>query len=367
MQVITTRRKTTEAYYNFIINEPTRTIENRKLAVKNFDKFAHEKYKTSAEQLCQELLFLKKSNVEEFTDSLYNILQEWVNWNISRGLGPSTLRARFSFLRSFLYFLGVKTDSQDVKQLVKFPKKNKEERYPLQKEELRNLVLAQSRYPKRQALYLACSSSGMRIGEAISIRKKDLDFTQDRIMIRIRPEYTKTREGRTTFLSNECAKRIETYLEKLDSEDLVFSNSTKDSRITIEITAIQRALKRLGYTKKYSSNNFLKITSHSFRAYFFTHAARKHGENYAHRIVGHGGYLLQYDRLTEKEKLEMYKELEPELVVFDQTLNQLKIEKLEQENLTIDDLRDEVKRLRENQAKQDEIILENFKKAGRIL
>jgi len=367
MQVITHRQKTTEEYYKKIATEPKRTIENKKLTIKNFNKFAGEKFNNNTEQLCQELLLVKKTKGdEEFIDSLYNILQEWINWNLSNGLGPSTLRARFSFLRNFLYYFGIKTDQQDIKQLLKFPKKNKEERYPLKKEELRDLVLAQSRYPKRQALYLACSSSGMRVGEAVSIRKKDLDFSQDRVMVRISPEYTKTRQGRTTFLSKECEDKVMAYLEPLGSEDLVFSNSTKDSRITIEITAIQRALKRLGFTKKYSSNNFLKITSHSFRAYFFTHAARKHGENYAHRLVGHGGYLIQYDRMTEEEKLDMYKKLEPELVVFDQTLNKLTIEKLEQENASIDELREEVKRLRESQAKQDKLIIENLQKEERI-
>jgi len=355
--VIIRKEKTTEEYYKMIATEPKRTIENKKLGIRNFNKFAGEKYNTNTEQLCKDLLLIKKTNGdEEYIDSLYNIIQEWINWNISNGLGPSTLRARFSFLRNFLYYLGIKTDHQDVKQLLRFPKKNKEERYPLKKEELRDLVLAQSRYPKRQAIYLACSSSGMRIGEAVSIRKKDLDLSQNRIIVRIRPEYTKTREGRTTFLSKECGDKVMAYLESLGSEDLVFSNSTKDSRITIEITAIQRALKRLGFTKKYSSNNFLKITSHSFRAYFFTHAARKHGENYAHRLVGHGGYLIQYDRMTEEEKLEKYKELEPELVIFDQTSNELKIEKLEEKTASIEDLREEVKRLQENQAKQELLV-----------
>ena len=75
----------------------------------------------------------------------------------------------------------------------------------------------------------------------------------------------------------------------------------------------------------YSSNRFYKITSHSFRAYFFTAATRKHGENYAHKMTGHGGYLIQYDRYDDETKLKMYLELEPDLVVFDQTKNEIQI------------------------------------------
>ena len=83
------------------------------------------------------------------------------------------------------------------------------------------------------------------------------------------------------------------------------------------------ALEALGYNQKYSSNGFYKITSHSFRSYFFTAATRKHNENYAHKMSGHGGYLMQYDRMTEEEKLQMYLELEPDLVIFYQTKNEL--------------------------------------------
>jgi integrase len=250
---------------------------------------------------------------------------------------------------------------------LRFPKKNKEERYPLKKTELRDIVLTQARYPKRQALYLACSSSGMRIGEALSIRKKDLDFTQERIMVRIRAEYTKTRQARTTFLSKECEERIRTYLNTLGDDELVFTNSTKDVRSTLEQNALRRALERLGLTEKYTTNGFYKITTHSFRAYFFTIAARKHGENYAHKLTGHGGYLMQYDRMTDEEKLKMYLELEPELVVFDQTKNELEIRRLKEENQTIEELKDEVKKLREYQAQHDKRLIQEMKDNGIII
>ena len=216
----------------------------------------------------------------------------------------------------------------------------------MKKQELRDLVVAQARNPKRQALYLACSSSGMRSGEALHIKKKDLDLSLDRITIRINAEYTKTKAGRTTFVSKECGEKIMTYLHKLDDDDYVFTNSTGDfkTRGRAEQMALASALERLGFNEKYSSNGFYKITSHSFRAYFFTLATRKHDENYAHKMTGHGGYLMQYDRMDDKKKLEMYLELEPDLVVFDQTKNEIKIKKLQRENESIEQLRDEIKR-----------------------
>ena len=47
----------------------------------------------------------------------------------------------------------------------------------------------------------------MRSGEALCIKKKDLDFSLDRIMIRITTEYTKMKTGRTTFVSKECEEK----------------------------------------------------------------------------------------------------------------------------------------------------------------
>ena len=74
-------------------------------------------------------------------------------------------------------------------------------------------------------------------------------------------------------------------------------------------------------------------------------------------MTGHGGYLMQYDRMTEEEKMDMYIELEPDLVVYDQTKNKLKIEQLEEENASISQIKEEVGRLREQLAKQDKKIL----------
>jgi uncharacterized protein YccT (UPF0319 family) len=83
-------------------------------------------------------------------------------------------------------------------------------------------------------------------------------------------------------------------------------------------------------------------------------------------MTGHGGYLMQYDRMNDEEKMKMYLELEPDLVVFDQTKNELEIKKLKLENESIEQLRDEVRELREYRAGQDKASIQNMKKEGII-
>ena len=365
-----TKKRTSKSYEEKLANLPINSRENIQAAINNFKKFVQENHQCTPDQICGELIEIRNTKgEEEYEDTLYNFLQEWIDWNVSKDAGAYTIKTRFSIIRSYLYFLGVKSNPQDIKQLLKFPKKIQEERYPIKKQEIRDLVHAQARHPKRQALYLALSSSGMRQGEALYIKKKDLDFSLERTMIRIKAEYTKTKTARTTFVSKECHEKIMTYFKNLDDDDYVFTNSHGDfkTRGRSEQMALSNALEVLGYNEKYSSNGVYKITSHSFRAYFFTAATRKHDENYAHKMTGHGGYLMQYDRMTDEEKLKLYLELEPDLVVFDQTRNELEIRKLKQENETIDQLRDEVRKLREFQSEQDKKIIQNMKNEGIII
>jgi len=60
----------------------------------------------------------------------------------------------------------------------------------------------------------------------------------------------------------------------------------------------------------------------------------------------------------------MYLELEPDLVVFDQTKNELEIERLKQENYLVSQLRKEVQDLKENQARNDQRLLDELRSKG---
>ncbi|MBT4327683.1 MAG: hypothetical protein HOD60_12405, partial [Candidatus Nitrosopelagicus sp.] len=142
---------------------------------------------------------------------------------------------------------------------------------------------------------------------------------------------------------------------------LANGNVCVKSRCAAEHKALTRSLERLGIEMKYSSNGYHKITFHSFRAYFFTHAVRMHGENYAHRMTGHSGYLMEYDRMTEDEKLEWYLKLEPELSVFDISKEKIENERLKKEQTSqYKEMKEEIKSLQFQLIKQDKKILENL-------
>jgi len=197
------------------------------------------------------------------------------------------------------------------------------------------------------------------------IKKRHLDLSKKRIKVTI-PADTKTRAGRITYFSKETFEKLQKRLEKIGPDDYVFCHQSPESGSTTLRKGLTRLVDKLGFDERYQTNNIRKITSHSFRAYFFTKAARKQGENYAHRMIGHGGYLMQYDRMTEEEKLQMYIELEPDLVIYDQTKNELEIAKLKGNTEEIALLKKEIQKLREEQSKSDKKILEKLRKQGII-
>jgi len=367
MSSFLSKKKDSKSFDDALSTAPESTQKNKRYAIKLFDSFVSEIYlgrKTS--DVIEELHQLKTQDVQIYEDALYGMLQDWIVWNEKNGLGNFTIRVAFSNIRKYLFHLGIKTNEQDIKEYLRFGKRTRENRHPLSQMEYRRIIDGLSRHPIVQALFLGLGSSGMRIGEALSLKKKDLDLSGKRIKVNI-PANTKTRTGRTTYLSLETEKILQPHLENIGLDDYVFAtNDGKDNSSSVR-TMLARLVDKLELVDRYQSNNIRKITTHSFRAYFFTKAARMHGENYAHKITGHGGYLMQYDRMTEDEKLEMYLQLEPELAVYNQTKNELEINRLRDRVEELDELKQQVQKLREAQAKSDKKILDEIKKHTVIL
>ena len=364
MNSFLTKKKDSTSFDKVLSTAPKSTQQNKRYAIRLLGKFVEDAYpERSTLDVIEELRLLKSQDSQTYEDALYGMLQDWIIWNEKNGKGNYTIRVAFSNIRKYLFHMGIKTSEQDIKEYLRFGKRTREDRHPLSQIEYQRIIDGLSRHAIVQALFLALGSSGMRIGEALLLKKKDLDLSGKRIKVNI-PANTKTRTGRTTYLSLETEKILKPHLEKIGSDDFVFSKKNRPLDQSSVRTMLGRLVDKLKLVERYQSNNIRKITSHSFRAYFFTKSARKHGENYAHRMTGHGGYLMQYDRMTEDEKLDMYLQLEPELTVYEQTKNELEISRLRDKVEGLDELKQEVQKLREAQAKSDKKILENMKEGN---
>jgi integrase len=99
-------------------------------------------------------------------------------------------------------------------------------------------------------------ATGMRIGEFTKLKVEDIDFSER--FIRIPPENTKTREGRTIFVPQEVLNDIRAYL-KLEKK--------KKGKI-FEVTP--RRIQQL--LKKYSARAGVEATPHTLRHTHVVHS-----------------------------------------------------------------------------------------------
>ena len=251
-------------------------------------------------------------------------------------MSPVTIDTYFSYIRQYLHYRGIKLHSTDIRQCLNFPKKQVEEMRPLELDTFQKILRACS--AKREMLYLAQSSSWMRIGEMVQLRKKDIHTDMARLMVKIPAAFTKTRVARTAFFSAEAAKLVAPRLKKIGDSDLVFGTGNKaKSNAGSEARYLSGLQKKMGIFDKYETNGRNVITTHSFRAFFITKVSRK-DPNLAKYFAGQKGYLLQYDRQTDAEKLAIYIKLEPLLLVSDKARDQERIRKLENENPKVAEL-----------------------------
>lgn len=320
-------RRTAQSYEEKLAVKPENTRKSHHTALNNFEKFCQEKFGRSKEDVIDEFL-----NVEKYV--IFTAIQQWINWNIKNGKSPSTLITWFSSLNSYFYYKGVDFSQREIKENLDFPKIIQEDMYGVQPEDIQK-ILRVANYRYRCAI-LAQTATLMREGELMQIRKKHLVFQKDRISIKIPAQFTKLKKARTVFLSKEAARPIISKINKLDSEDLVWGVSNVQYDTKNYENAIRRYCQKVGIYDTYESNRRGKITSHSFRAFGITKISR-HDENFAKMLAGQKGYLLQYDRLSDDEKLDLYIKFEQDLAIDNSAKKQAELDKVYKEKSKLEE------------------------------
>ena len=287
------------------------TASNYKSAINNFENFCMEKYGRA--DLIEDL--------KEYSDiEILDFIQAWIDWNDR--LNPATVLNMFSRVKKYLHHRGIKLHPQDIKEELEFRRIIEEEMYPLTIENIQSII-KEMRH-KHKVQFICQSSSLMRIGELVQLKKKHLSLDNKNIIVKLPANITKLSKGRTTFFSKEASKLLRPILKEIDDNDLVFGTNEKvHLSETNSEQILARILEKIGLNDRYESNNRYKINTHSFRAFGITKLSR-HDPNFAKKLAGQKGYLLQYDRMTDEEKLELYQKYEIDLII-DNT-EKLKIE-----------------------------------------
>ncbi|MFY3740127.1 MAG: integrase [Candidatus Nitrosomirales archaeon] len=182
-----------------------------KFAVKAFNEFCTNTFVKSLNEVINEV---KSDRLDP-----YKLLDNFVAYLDRNGKAPGTIQTYTAYAKKYLRFHGVKIYNEDFKQEVSLPTKFKFHDDPITREIIARILNVCN--PRFKTLLLVLCSSGMRIGEALALRVRDINFDSTPTRIMIRPMSTKTSEARETFITEEATIAMKDFLgyrmNRLDS------------------------------------------------------------------------------------------------------------------------------------------------------
>jgi integrase len=291
------------------------------LSLKNFDRYCQKAFTNVSEaDIYQQLRDAKE-------EQRYLFLDKMVTFWTGQKIAPSSIKVFFTYVKAWLRTQGIKATNEEVKVYVKFPKKHRETRKPLTVETIKTVLdFCDKKY---RAFFLFQLSSGMREGETLALRVKDLDVTSNPVLVHVRAETTKLKVERFTFISTEAYNALKPLLEGKMPDDKLFGMNQK--ALIMYISKLRRKAK---LTDKYKAVDDDKICTrryhvniHAFRSFFRTRASDIIGLEAAYFLIGQEGYLSQYYRLTEDDATKKYRQLEPYITISDEQRLKTELEK----------------------------------------
>lgn len=331
------------------------------LAKKRFDEFLYSEY--DGLDTDRFIIHIQSLSEDQREDELYPVLQSFIDWLTDTfDLSHGSVKQSFSRLNKYLWYKKIKITDHDIKEELEWPEHIQEEKYAPSETEFMSIITELNW--KNRGFTLSLSGNGMRPVELMGTQKKHYTLVNNRFKIEIPYYLTKKRISRTVYASIEATPFISRLLGEITDEQFVWTKRkdipqsffNKYSHLKTDkakIKAIKKfatymlasirislnlVLEKLGLDMRYESTGEHKITLYSLRARFITRALKILDGDVVHAIVGHGAYIQTYQRRTDEEKMELFIEIESEVLIFDQSKNVAKIKKLTDANKKIVDL-----------------------------
>ena len=365
-----------------------------------FEKFISTHYHFTVDELTINKMF---------DINIYDLLSEYVSYLVKKTdenghtISNATVKQRIITTKNFLEYHDIEISPRKFKLKVKIPKSVKRNKEALSKEDVVKILETCSNM-KLKTFVLFLAATGARASEACSIRLMDIDFDKGRC--NIRGDFTKTKEDRYVFLTDELVSQLRLWLDHnyrarrkyLPSEhknvylkperkdtDLVFASSfsfdsfksvsSKEKKqeeykivtrlyITLAMQ-FDRILDQLKIGYEDATKRRRKITFHSFRRHVKSTISDLGYSDYSEWFIGHAGST--YYRKGDKEKLALFNKISPSLTYLDQSYLERKgrdmesqFEVIRRENL---ELRRSQEEMRQQFTQVMEMIQENPKLA----
>jgi site-specific recombinase XerD len=203
---------------------------------------------------------------EDITSFLYDLITE-------KHLSASTIQI---ILNSLKFFYGQLLGKEFVYEITG-PTRDKKLPVILSKNEVNSIIESISNL-KHKTIIMLIYSAGLRLNEAITITKKNIDMERGVINIKC----AKGRKDRTTLLSKKFSEVLKIYIQAYNPENWLFEGQDKKAHIAARSVqnVFQRAVLRAGIKKT--------VTVHSLRHSFATHLLEQGIDiRYIQELLGH--------------------------------------------------------------------------------
>jgi integrase len=260
-------------------------------------------------------------NVYELLNCFKNHIMKQHNGNDeSMSIGTKSINVYMSGVRSYLAYYDIDIIPTKFKKKVKMPKIIRQDEEAIDAPDIRDILLhTNNRRLKPYLLILA--SAGPRTIEAASLRLCELDDLQNNT-IKIRGEFTKTKQTRYTFISDEAVKSLNEWIAwkyrerrtaysrktpvKKDT-DLVFAfggDAAKPKNIYEEMRReFHKVLIAVNKDRRKDNAQRHKITLNSFRRFVKTTVADHTNSDYSEWFIGHAKSSYWTKKEPEKRKI----------------------------------------------------------------
>ena len=336
---------TVDTFVNNALAQNKGTAKEYKKRLNLFSKFVREIYDLTLDELITTL------TIEGYGPKIdvYHLLSAYVSWLSKRGsMSPGSIKSRVATAKHYLETFDIDISPRKFQLKVKTPRVIRTYKEALSKEDIQTILNACSS-SKLKTYLLFLAATGCRAGEALSLRLCDINFNASPVTVFIRGEYTKTKVSRYVFLTNELAEQLRSWISykyrtrsigyydnknkrtmnkivkpSVNNKVFIFTSNWEKSPAlenlyTNMLTRFEHMLDRLGgkFSEFEDEDNSKrrKITFHSFRRYVKGVISDLGYADYSEYFIGHQGST--YYRKTEREKIQLFKKIEPYLSYLD--------------------------------------------------
>jgi integrase len=242
---------------------------------------------------------------------LYRLLDEFVGTLKCANRG---IKVHLAAVRSYLAYYDIYTIPEKFKRKIRVPKVGREEEEALDVSDIRNILLQCSSRRLKTFIELL-GSGGFRATEGLAIRICDIDFSVNPTKVHIRKEYTKTRNARDVYISDEATQQLKQWIDwkyrdtYQDPKSLVFAVSSSQSDNPVSLYPqlnhqFSKLLQLAGYSEKKDGMVRRKVTFHSLRRFTKTVISDQVNQDYSEWFLGHN--KSPYYTKKEQARKEIY-------------------------------------------------------------